>query len=80
MEKLREEVKQAVLDLYLWQYGGSSSFKSQLFSLMGKADTNNQSKLSEGFPVEVRVYKEWYSSESSKAFFDRYPITAGKIK
>jgi len=54
------EYKEAVFWLFNWQKNReSTSFYSNLFTLMKKADYVNRFKLDQAFPVESLVLHDW---------------------
>ena len=76
-EEIKEGIdkrKKAAFDLYLWQYGGSTSFTSMLFTLVAKADLQNRAKLFTAFPLEVSIWLEWQSTPREQDFFDKYEV------
>jgi hypothetical protein len=70
----REDLEQAVFDLYYWQYGGGTNFRSDLYSLFCKAASDNLRKLAVAFPLEYAAWLEWRTSMSEKTFFRSYGI------
>ena len=50
-------------EFYFCQYGVGGGFMTNLFNTIMKADSNNQAKLSLGFPEEVRVVQRYQLEE-----------------
>lgn len=59
-------------ELYYWQYGNSTNFNSQLFSLIAKADEDNKERLRVGFNEAVVCFRLWRESESPEEFFKEH--------
>lgn len=52
-------LKEAVTELYFWQYSRTGSFHNYLYDLLQKADESNKQKLAEGFPTEREALQMW---------------------
>ncbi|MEO5348842.1 MAG: hypothetical protein H7836_04275 [Magnetococcus sp. YQC-3] len=61
--------EKAVEHLYYWQHGGDS-FACMLFTLMQKADEDNQRRLYQGFPVHFTTWQLWNNYETQDDFFE----------
>lgn len=71
--KDERRLAQAVFELAIWRRGGTS-FLSQLYELLAKADATNTYKLSLGFPAETEAFLRWKRSRTEQEFFSRYKI------
>lgn len=67
--KESKEYLRVVQDLKYWQEG-QTFFTCQLFSLMKKADGSNFTKLAIAFPLEAKVFADWYHHENPTEFFE----------
>lgn len=56
----RNELVNALRDVYRWQYSDGSSFSSKLIDLIAKADENNKAKLMKVYPKAVVAYILWF--------------------
>jgi hypothetical protein len=65
----------AVHRLYDWQHGGTS-FSSLLFTLLQKADSDNQMRLGKAFPMQFIAWTTWKMAPSQKEFFLRWGLKA----
>jgi hypothetical protein len=77
MDKIKQfkgELRRAVFELYLWNRKNADHFTARLFGLIGKADRENQFKLSLGFPIEVLAWHLWQASEREDEFFRKYEV------
>ena len=73
MNPITPEFREAVMQLFYWQYGSSrDNFSSILYMLMQKADSSNQAKFQRGFPNEFLAWQCWQRSEDPEAFFKEY--------
>lgn len=73
VEKRRDRFRPFVEKLYHWQYGSDkTNFSSQIFSLMGKADAENEVRLYRGFKEYVIVWKLWYYHPNPPQFFKEW--------
>jgi len=68
-EELSETLREAIKELYFWQYGDATNFTAKLYELIGKADPVNRMKLSLAFPYEVLAFKQWERAEVIEQFF-----------
>lgn len=66
--------REAVLDLFYWQYRSGKDFYSALFNLMTKADDSNLVKLAMSFPFHALVFERWKNSVSEREFFEENGI------
>lgn len=69
-----EAYKQAVKDIYFWQYGDSTSFSSCLVHLLAKADVFNFLRLRNSFPELTLAFKDWQQSETCDSFFKEHGL------
>ncbi len=75
MEFDREELKKAVLDIYLWQYLSGDSFSSLLCHLIRKSDIINKAKLGICFPHHIEAMRLWEeSADGGRGFFAEWGI------
>ncbi len=65
------EYLEAVGYLLNWQHHGTS-FSSQFFNLLAKADHGNRANLRAGFPYWVSAWEDWQASPSSEDFFKQH--------
>ncbi len=68
MEKFISGIREAVVELYQWQNGGTN-FTSMLYTLIQKADPRNQERISLAYPDEVVAFLMWQGSENEAEFF-----------
>ncbi len=59
MKKLFSYLTEEEDIVYQWQFGYTGDFGQNLMRLIGMADEENQEKLEEGFPVEVRAWRRF---------------------
>jgi hypothetical protein len=73
-----QDLKEAVEDLYYWQFGTAmgtaDNFSSLLFTMMQKADAGNIVRLAIAFPHEFRAFREWQRAEDPAVFFDSFGV------
>lgn len=64
----------AALDLYLTFEASPRShhFTAELYLLISKADFTNRYKLSQVFPIHVRLYEEWMLTADPFDFYEKY--------
>lgn len=74
----REKYKEAVNQVYYWQYNYTKSFNNKLLDLFGKADFDNSLRLKRGFPELVAAYADWYLSDDQDAFFKLHGFIPNK--
>jgi len=55
-------LREALIQLYNWQYKGSTSFSAEFFKLYAKADMVNKAKLDLGFPEYSEAYQTWFNA------------------
>jgi len=66
---------EAERDLYEWNNGMSSSFKTHLMNAISVADIGNMAKLAMAFPDHVRVFKSFKSKNGWwDALIDRIQV------
>lgn len=65
--------KEAAGRLHYWQRGGTT-FGSQLFSLIAKADAENRARLEHAFPVHYRIWQEWHDTSPEADFWEKYGL------
>lgn len=68
VERKAANRKDAVRKLREWQ-NGATHFTALLYGLYAKADASHKVRLERGFPLEVRVYRDWYVSPNEDQFF-----------
>lgn len=56
----KEELKEKIRNVFLWQYNKSDSFSIKLIELIAKADYKNMEKLLKAFPEQTIAYMLWY--------------------
>ena len=66
--------ERAALDLYLTFEVGphASHFTAELYRLISKADSSHRRTLAKAFPLHVRLYEEWMSTQDRFDFFTKY--------
>jgi len=88
MEIEEEEYKEAVRQLFFWQFSNedpeqATNFTGMVFTLIGKAQNTPSSwaKLLRGFPHEVRAWLEWSKSgNNGHDLFAKYDLFPAKRK
>lgn len=73
-----EKYKEAVRQVYYWQYNHTKSFNNCLLDLFGKADLDNSLRLQRGFPELTAAYADWYLSDDQEAFFKCHGLNTNK--
>lgn len=77
---MNEEALEAVRRLHFWQYGNNpDNFTSMLYTMFGKADALNRSRLAMVFPAEYWAWREWQDSPSQDEFFERYGLPSFRM-
>lgn len=69
-----EAYKQAVKEVYYWQYGDSTSFSACLVHLLAKADVSNFLRLRNSFPELTLAFRDWQQSETGNSFFKEHGL------
>lgn len=66
--------ERAALDLYLaFEVGPHHShFTAELYRLIAKADFNNRRKMTQVWPLHVRLYEEWMLTADRFDFYTKY--------
>lgn len=59
-------------DFFLTRFAKADSFSAELFRLFYKADQGNQDRLGEGFPMHLKVFRDWEASGDERIFFAEY--------
>ena len=70
-------LREAIEYLHVWQHDNSNnpSFSSMLYTMFGKADMSNRSRLDKAFPLEAEAYRLWHlSEEGGDALFKQYGL------
>ena len=70
-----QEYVEAVRKLREWQQG-ATHFTAGVYGLIARADAGNMAKLEMGWPLLIRVYKDWQKSPDEEVFFDTYLPTS----
>lgn len=65
--------------LVLWQYGVMSGFYRDLWSAIAQADTDNMTRLSLGFPLDVGAYMRFANEPGYWDSVKRRALDAGVI-
>ncbi len=66
--------KEIAVQLYHWTHDDrADNFTALLFTMITKADPGNRFRLQQGFPDEVRIWKEWQES-NERAFWEKYGL------
>lgn len=66
--------KDAVKEVYYWQYGESTCFSAQLVNLLAKADMWNFAKLGNAYPELALAFRDWQQSETGDSFFKEHGL------
>jgi hypothetical protein len=65
--------RDAVSDLFYWQYCDSTSFNSKVFELLQKADWENQHRIHRGWPWLYHAWRDWNAAgDLAVNWFTRY--------
>ncbi len=77
MEFDKDELKEAVFAVYVWQYKDGDNFSAILCGLIQKSDPVNKAKLKTCFPYHVEALRLWEASkDGGSEFFAEYGIDA----
>jgi len=60
----------ARFELYRCQNGNGGSFDRMLYDLITKANLGNRHKIAMAFPLEVKVWEEWTTSDSPDKYLE----------
>ena len=64
--------KEAVTEVFRWQYQNTNSFFNKLLDVIHKADVSNRAKLMKAFPNLVAAHTLWMDSPTPGKFFESY--------
>lgn len=62
------EYKDAVRDLWYWQYQQGDSFNCKVFQLLAKADGFNKGRIALAWPYLFMVWTDWHSNDNDEYF------------
>lgn len=67
--------EKAALDLFLaFETQHHDHFSVKLFHLFSKADSVNERRLAQAYPVHGEIYAEWMASPTVQEFYDKYDV------
>lgn len=72
MTEIDPNVKEAIKEIYYWQYHNTNSFMNRLITLFQVADRQNFARLERGFPLIAIAYNMWLISPNQNDFFEQY--------
>jgi len=69
-------LRQAIKELWAWQYSYTDCFHNRLYDLFMKADAENTLRLAKGFPEEFGAITAWKNSPNPEEFFKKegFPV------
>lgn len=59
-------------DFFLTRFCRADSFSAELFRLFYKADRGNQDRIGKGFPVHLKVFRDWEAAGDEREFFAEF--------
>ena len=70
--------KQAMFEVWCWQYSNTNCFNQKLIDLYQAADGSNKRKLRAAYPEITEAVEIWANCENPESLFKEYEINQGE--